>query len=1083
MEQRSRDRLARNAAGALLWVAAFSFAVSFFLASSKLLRGLPPTEPVAIGRVTIEGASKSRDYAGAVLYYALVPLLTLLARPLLERYHARLSPREARGERLVLSTFLFALPFVLAPLLFLTTRRELWGILLPLLLAALGPLSLSLVARRRWVRELFQPEAVPIHALLLTEAAAWILFRYLASGKRIAHIPTLFLEVPFAFFFMAAFWGAALCVARSWALSSFGTLRGNLASIALAAAPLLILPPLALGSFELRRGATLVWIAVATGVVLLLAFRRSRPPRPARMRAAVAWLAVPLLLFVVGWTSIANSLRWVDLFHRGESLGPAAEYLAGEIPYCDVFILHGLMDDGMLDAWLMRWGGADIAVTNARIVAMSALAMVALWILAFLLFDSLPLSLLVVALGAMTFVENARALLELSVLALLFAGLWRASRAATFAAGALSAVTLFYSLDVGLYSIAGSAAGIVVWMLWRWRSRGAARPLPAGESRAAGEGSTDEGRRPIAALPWYLAGLLAGATPFLLWLGSLGALGAFFRVSFVEVPRFIDPVWSLPFPDLSSFFQSGLQIRSIADFLLGERSRFLLNPLVLGAGVLVLVARFARNRAPEKIDLALLLLASFGVVTQRSALGRADFPHQYFSAFLIAPTLVVLLVLLGRASSRIWRDESAGGRLLLAALALMLLPLFAGLLWIPDLVAARLDSIVHFRAQRSPAWHDPAAAVVEDRIGAVSSEIRRRTAPSDPIFDFSNQPAFYFFSQRRNPTRFFQIPIASAPRFQMEILTDLERTRPPVVLRKSPQAFDRFDGIPNDLRAQAVAAYLDSLYEHETTVRGVEIWTRKSGARAGDLSRFEDRISMPAPSALAQPERVVIPAVASARGAAGAEWVSDLVAQNPGERPLELRLRYSSNRGTRDRTLVLAPRELRSEPDFPRALFDLHESVGALWVTYPSDQKPILFALTRDRARGGAASRSEPLSGIDAAEAGTAATALRIVGARSGGTRRANVGVVNVGITPARIRIHATAGGGAPVGDAVEWEIPEEESWLLGDVESRLGIGLDGAVVIHVTILAGRAVGYASVVDGATGIHELLPAFPSAATP
>ncbi|HSN68841.1 MAG TPA: hypothetical protein VLV48_06330, partial [Thermoanaerobaculia bacterium] len=664
-------------------------------------------------------------YAAAALFYGLVPILAFLARPLLARYHARLAPHAVRGERLVLSTFLFSIPFILAPLLFLTTRKELWGILLPVVLAALGPRALALRERRRWARELSDPAAAPIHALLLTEGAAWVLFRYLAAGTRIAHIPTLFLEVPFVLFFLFVFWAAAALVARAWALSSFGTIRGNLSSIAIAASPLLILPLLPLGALDLRFWVTLIWAAVALAAVLLLAFRRPDSHAPAAMRRALAWVAIPILLFTIGWTSIANSLRWIDVFHRGESLGPAAEYLAGEVPYRDVFVLHGLMDDGMLDAWLMGMAGTDVAVSNTRIVAMSALAMVALWTLGFLLFDSIPLALLVVALGAMTFVENARALLELSALALLFAGIWWRRPAAILAAGAVSALTLFYSLDIGLYSIFGSIVGLIGWWLWT-------RRVPSDQR------STTNDHRPT--ILWYLAGLLAGSAPFLFWLASAGALSAFVQVSFVDVPRFIDPVWSLPFPDLASFFRSDLQIRSIADFLLGERSRYLLNPLVLGAALLTLVVRFARRMPPGKIDLALLLLSSFGIFTQRSALGRADFPHQYFSAFLIAPTLVVLLVLLVRSWAPVWREEAPGGRLFLATLALLSIPLLGGVLWIPDLVAARLDSIVYFQAQRSPAWHDPNVATVSDRIEAGSGAVRRMTKPGEPIFDFSNQP-------------------------------------------------------------------------------------------------------------------------------------------------------------------------------------------------------------------------------------------------------------------------------------------------------------------------------------------------------
>src|SRR5512140_3165482 len=66
--------LPQRALAALLWIAAFCFATGIFLSSTLLLRGIPPTAHVAVGRVTIENASKTRDYATAGLFFAMVPL-------------------------------------------------------------------------------------------------------------------------------------------------------------------------------------------------------------------------------------------------------------------------------------------------------------------------------------------------------------------------------------------------------------------------------------------------------------------------------------------------------------------------------------------------------------------------------------------------------------------------------------------------------------------------------------------------------------------------------------------------------------------------------------------------------------------------------------------------------------------------------------------------------------------------------------------------------------------------------------------------------------------------------------------------
>ena len=36
-----------------------------------------------------------------------------------------------------------------------------------------------------------------------------------------------------------------------------------------------------------------------------------------------------------------------------------------------------------------------------------------------------------------------------------------------------------------------------------------------------------------------------------------------------------------------------------------------------------------------------------------------------------------------------------------------------------------------------------------------------------------------------------------------------------MIIRSSPENFDEFDGVPNSMRAQAVAAYLDDCYRFE----------------------------------------------------------------------------------------------------------------------------------------------------------------------------------------------------------------------------------------------------------------------------
>src|SRR5207237_8625193 len=145
------------------------------------------------------------------------------------------------------------------------------------------------------------------------------------------------------------------------------------------------------------------------------------------------------------------------------------------------------------------------------------------------------------------------------------------------------------------------------------------------------------------------------------------AFAAFIDTSFIAIPRIIDAVWSLPFPDLTTTFRKDLNLHTISDFFLFDKFRFILNPLVIALAIVVLAQR-ALTRRISDFDLALAALTVFAAFTQRSALGRADFPPHSFSAFLIGPILVALLVLLARSASRTWstKDRGAPAFLMLA---------------------------------------------------------------------------------------------------------------------------------------------------------------------------------------------------------------------------------------------------------------------------------------------------------------------------------------------------------------------------------------------------------------------------------
>lgn len=1051
-------RLYDRIAAALLWVAAFCFAAGVFFSITLLFRGFPPTDPVAIGIVTVERYSKLKDYVTAALFFLLVPPLTVYFYNLGTRLVKREQKRFWRRNRDLPVVALFTVPLMLSPVFHLTTGKVGWILLLPLALAFGGVRALHLADSSLTLRSMFRRSLYPSHALLFCHAASWLLYRYLVTGRRIAHYPTLFLEIVFVALFLGLFWGVTILTSRIVELSLGVPATDVFRRITSAGLPFALLPLVPLVWVPTTDPILVLVLALLMTALLAIAMR---PLEDRVARGVAAWVILPALLYIFSYSSTAHYTLAVDLFHRGESIGPASDYLRGKAPYREVFALHGLLEDGLLDAWLMEIFGRDLDVAAGRTVILGGLLAVTLWVLGLVLFDSIPLALVIVAMSAWTTAENNRTFFQVAAVALLWVALKNRRPVAALFAGVFAAVALFFSYDIGLYTIAGTVVTLIALALIARRVRWT-------------------GLAPLRAGVFFFAGLLTGAAPFVIYLISRQSFGAFLQVSFVTIPNIIDAVWSLPFPDLIATFRDDLNLRKLSDFFLREHFRLILSPLTIAIAAVYLIQRVVRKKF-DTIDAALLVLTIFATIAQRTAFGRAEFRHQYFAAFLVGPMLVILGMLAVRRLYETWRYGVEGTRAFVVALAIIALPVVAVLFWIPDLVDARLVDVTNYQRRFLGVYRDGRAEEVALRIWHVSKEIRQLTRRREPIFDFSNQPAFYFFTDRMNPTRFYQTPIASPPRFQAEIIRALEETKTKVVIRTSPENVDEFDGVPNSIRAQAVAAYIDDCYRFFNTVRGVEIWKRDPAAKAQPLAAYLKQIHLPDAYELVRSRRtrMLFPIVGSSPGANNSFWVSDLMLHNPHSEPIAMSLRFIGATARIDRRLTLSPGQTVRWPDVVKDYFG-ESGVGTLWIQHREGRAPVATVKTSDVARDGQASVERPLTLRDAVTAGPDNDAeLVIVGipARTG-PRRINVGVVNVGIIPATFRITAHTRTGRPIGPSIESGIPEDQVWTTHDIEKELGVHLDETMTLRFTPVAGTGAAYATVVD-ASNNSEFIVAHPT----
>lgn len=1046
---------------AFLWIGAFSFACGIFLSLTLLFPPFPPTAPVAVGLVTVERYSKLKDYAGAALFFLLVPPLTIWLRShgqrLLRAQLARIAWRQSPGAE-ALAGIVFTAPFFLSPLLYLTTGKLGWVLALPVALAFAGTSALTIVESRLWIRRIFRSELGPYHALVFVEGLSWILFRYLTTGRRIAHISTLFLELVFIGLFLAMFWGLALLIVRLAELNFGAGPDETFRKISLAGLPLFALPFLSVAFVPLPHPGLLVIVTLL--VCAALAMRRIDCSPPTAWKLA-ALLLIPALVYLFSYSSVVHLSQWVDLFHRGESLGPASDYLRGKVPYRDVFALHGMLEDGLLDAWLMQLFGRSAEVSAMRGVILASGITVALWYLGLVLFRSIPLALICVAMSSWTTAENNRTVFQVAAVALFWFALSRRNRFAAVVAGIIGGMTLFFSLDIGLYTIAGGLTAALLLAI-------ASRRTPW------------DGLPPGQAALLFTLGVLLGAAPFSIYLALLGAFDDFLVVSFVSIPRTIDAIWSLPFPDLVSGFRHELNLHTLADFVLWEKFHLIVSPLTIAIAAVYFIQRWLRRRV-DRLDYGLLVIAVSATIAQRTAFGRAEIRHQYFAAYLIGPLIVLLAVVAARTLREIWDSAGEGTRAFLATIVVMSIPAFAVLFWVPDLVNARLDEVARYSSRVLRSERDGKAEEVAARIDSVSTEVWKLTRPGEPIFDFSNQPAFYFFVDRPNPTRFYQVPILSPPALQAETIRALARSRPKVVLRKSPEGFDSFDGVTNDLRAAAVSAYLEDNYHFHRSLRGVEIWTPKPGARPAPLATYLRRIRLPEREELVRSgvEKIVFPVVGAATGVGGAYWASDLTLHNPYREPISIRLRYVSGETRIDRRLTLGQRQTIRWSQVTRSFFGAPEGIGTLWLEHRQGRKPVAVIRTSDVAHGARAAVEAPLTAGDGATAG-ADGELVIVGVPGGAERgrRINIGVVNIGLYPATFEISARTRDGKVIGEPVLSGIAEEDLWLVPDVEQVLGVKVDETMSIRIAVVAGTGVAFATVIEP-NGDHEFIAAIPA----
>jgi hypothetical protein len=330
--------------------------------------------------------------------------------------------------------------------------------------------------------------------------------------------------------------------------------------------------------------------------------------------------------------------------------------------------------------------------------------------------------------------------------------------------------------------------------------------------------------------------LTAVVAPTLLHYAVAGALGPMLH-DVATYPRYVMAGYAnLPFPPLLPSLPMGfdeLGTRASAALRLGYAV-----PAVCVAGLLLsvdigrldwrqplassreIVARLERDPA----RLATFLMAFFGLVSFRSALGRSDLSH-------LQAAMPGAVAVLGAGVDRVldlWR----GGRGLrpLAVTRTALLAAFVLLGGFVQTAEPLANAVQSVRAATKIVrfGHRPAGS---QRVLRVLRWVQLNTAPGEPVLFLPNDAAYYYLADRPNPIRFVLGHQIVGDDHRREVLSDL-RSHPPRYVVWDHDALV-VDGISHDqVFGEEIMRFFESSYATEIRLGTVEI-LRRRGTPAG----------------------------------------------------------------------------------------------------------------------------------------------------------------------------------------------------------------------------------------------------------
>jgi hypothetical protein len=231
------------------------------------------------------------------------------------------------------------------------------------------------------------------------------------------------------------------------------------------------------------------------------------------------------------------------------------------------------------------------------------------------------------------------------------------------------------------------------------------------------------------------------------------------------------------------------------------------------------IARFRARRSWTSRDWVVLAYAGFVALYAEKPLGRLDSPHIRQFLGVALPLALMWTITVVRDSDRLltvwWRRAAARPyvpiRRPMSAVAAVL-----ALLAVPSLTSSIDDLPTRTQATSISEPTIPRlgyatrSAVDPHLLSDLQAIIDTYAGATGPVFDMTNSPGYLYYLLDREPgTRYYHVSMAVPPYAQRQVVSELRRSRPAVVIYDSTSiGLPSWDGISNAVRHYIISQYL-----------------------------------------------------------------------------------------------------------------------------------------------------------------------------------------------------------------------------------------------------------------------------------